>query len=77
MMCALQEWSSVKWKELFRAIQLQDKPDHSPSKSPMQLLLDMPIRWSSTYVMLNQAEKLKEVRRYHVGHYIPNSTIGR
>ena len=61
-MSTCQERSSAKWKELFRAIQLQDKPDHSASKSLLQLLLNMPIRWSSTYVMLDRAEKLKEVR---------------
>ena len=29
---------------------------------PLQLLLDMRVRWSSTYVMLDRAEKLKNVR---------------
>lgn len=58
----LQERSSAKRKELFRQIQLQDKPDHPARKLPLQLLLDMPVRWSSTYVMLERAEGLKEVR---------------
>jgi hypothetical protein len=28
---------------------------------PLQLLLDMKVRWSSTYVMLNRAENRREV----------------
>jgi hypothetical protein len=28
---------------------------------PLQLLLDMKVRWSSTYVMLDRAERNKEV----------------
>jgi hypothetical protein len=34
--------------------------------SPKQLLLDMPVRWSSTYVMLDRAEKLQKVRYFRV-----------
>jgi hypothetical protein len=34
---------------------------------PKQLILDMPVRWSSTYGMLHRAEVLREVR--------PNITI--
>jgi hypothetical protein len=58
----LQERSSAKRKELFHVIQLREREDCPPSKKPLQLLLDMPIRWSSTYVMLEHAEKLKDVR---------------
>ncbi|KAF8440929.1 hypothetical protein L210DRAFT_3645171 [Boletus edulis BED1] len=39
---------------------LQDKPNHSSHKQPLQLLLDMPIRWSSMYVMLERSDTLKE-----------------
>ncbi|KAF8422828.1 hypothetical protein L210DRAFT_989776 [Boletus edulis BED1] len=55
-----QEHSSAKWKELFQQVQLQDKPNHPSCKQPLQLLLDMPIRWSSTYVMLECSDTLKE-----------------
>ena len=30
---------------------------------PTQLLLDMKVRWSSTYVMINRAESSKAVSR--------------
>jgi hypothetical protein len=29
---------------------------------PVQLILDMKVRWSSTYLMLDRAERKKEVR---------------
>lgn len=29
---------------------------------PLQLILDMKVRWSSTYLMLDRAERRKEVR---------------
>ena len=61
-----QERSSAQRKELFRQIQLQDRPNHPPRKQPLQLLLDMPIRWSSTYVMLERSDTLKDVSAcYH------------
>jgi hypothetical protein len=31
---------------------------------PLQLLLDMKVRWSSTFVMLTRAESRKDVRPY-------------
>ena len=55
----MKEWSLAKWKQLFLTIQMQDKPDHPPCKPPLQLLLDMPICWSSTFLMLECAETLK------------------
>ncbi|KAG6871518.1 hypothetical protein C0992_010789, partial [Termitomyces sp. T32_za158] len=51
---AVKERSSAKRKQLF--FNLQKKA----GLHPRQLLGDMPIRWSSTYVMLDRAEKLKE-----------------
>jgi hypothetical protein len=33
-----------------------------PCLMPSQLLLDMPICWSSTYVMLDRADKKRQVR---------------
>ena len=38
---------------------------------PLQLILDMLVQWSSTYLMLNHAEKLKDVSDlilYHDRH---------
>ena len=56
-----QERSSAKRKQLFQTIQQQDKPNHPPWERPLQLILNMPVRWSSTYLMLDHAEKLKDV----------------
>lgn len=51
---AVKERSSAQRKQLFKDIQSRP-PNPSPAVS--QLLLDMPVRWSSTYVMLDRAEK--------------------
>jgi hypothetical protein len=51
-----QERSSAKRKQMFKDIQQRDGV-----ASPKQLLLDMPVRWSSTYVMLDRAENLQKV----------------
>ena len=50
-----QEHSSAQCKQLFKDIQTWDGTD------PHQLLLDMPVRWSSTYVMLERAESQRKV----------------
>ena len=55
----VKEQSSAKQNQLFLTIQTQDKPDHPPCEHPLQLLLDMPIHWSLTFLMLDQAETLK------------------
>jgi hypothetical protein len=47
--------SSSQRKELFKLVQIRK------NKSPCQLLLDMKVRWGSTYVMLNRAEENKDV----------------
>jgi hypothetical protein len=52
------ERSSAKRKELYKQVQVKAAVSH-----PTQLLLDMKVRWSSTYVMINRAENSKEVRR--------------
>jgi hypothetical protein len=49
--------SSSPRKELFKKIQVG-----KGVSSPVQLLLDMKIRWGSTYVMLNRVEINREVR---------------
>ena len=57
----LQERSSAQRKELFKKIQLRDDDGHLPIAVAKQLLMDMKVRWSSSYVMLERAEELKEV----------------
>ena len=42
--------SSAQRKEAFKTIQSRRK------ERPLQLLLDMKVRWSSTFVMLTRAE---------------------
>ncbi len=54
-LCFFQARSSAQRKELFKTIQSR------AGKSPKQLLLDMKVRWGSTYVMLTRAETLKKV----------------
>jgi hypothetical protein len=42
---------------MWRTIQLK-----ANNGRPLQLVLDMKVRWSSTYLMLDRAERKKEVR---------------
>lgn len=63
-----QERSSAKRKELFRSIQSEkltekDCVDNKTGRGIKQLILDMPVRWSSTYGMLHRAVILREVSR--------------
>lgn len=55
----MQERSSSKRKEMWKTIQLKANSE----LRPVQLILDMKVRWSSTYFMLDRAEKKREVRR--------------
>ncbi|KAG2079500.1 uncharacterized protein F5147DRAFT_661838 [Suillus discolor] len=64
---AVKEHSSASQKELFCNIQLRDKDGHVPTANPHQLLLDMKVRWSSTFVMLRRAYKMCEDVNYFVG----------
>ena len=50
--------SSAQRKEAFKTIQSRRK------ERPLQLLLDMKVRWSSTFVMLTRAESRRQV--YHI-----------
>lgn len=52
----VKERSSAKRKELYKNVQAT-----AGVANPTQLLLDMKVRWSSTYVMINRAEGSKEV----------------
>ncbi|KAK6987994.1 ribonuclease H-like domain-containing protein [Favolaschia claudopus] len=51
----VKERSSAKRKEIFRQIQAEAKSD-----KPLQLILDMVIRWSSTYAMLYRGYNLRD-----------------
>jgi hypothetical protein len=51
----VQERSSSKRKQIWRTVQTKNK------LKPLQLILDMKVRWSSTYFMLDRAERKKEV----------------
>jgi hypothetical protein len=53
----VKEYSSAKRKELYKQVQLK-----RGILKPTQLLLDMKVWWSSTYVMINCTETNKEVR---------------
>ena len=55
-----QACSSAQRKQLFRDIQSHPPPSCTPFEV-FQLLLDMPVCWSSTYVMIERAEKKKKV----------------
>jgi hypothetical protein len=58
VLTVMQERSSSKRKEMWRTIQLKS----NPMAKPLQLILDMKVRWSSTYLMLDRAERKKAVR---------------
>ncbi|KAJ7627444.1 ribonuclease H-like domain-containing protein [Roridomyces roridus] len=60
---AVKERSSAQRKELFRQIQLRDGGDvdeEGKTKDAKQLILDMKVRWSSTFGMLDRGYDLKE-----------------
>ncbi|KIL54468.1 hypothetical protein M378DRAFT_92486, partial [Amanita muscaria Koide BX008] len=65
----IKERSSAQRKELFKKIQLREEDDHVPKKVAKQLLMDMKVRWSSTYVMLERAEQ-KSLKKYDVDYFI-------
>ncbi|KAI5990906.1 hypothetical protein EDD15DRAFT_2169791 [Pisolithus albus] len=50
---ASQERSSAKCK-LFRRLQVHSDDGHEQPGAPLQLLIDMKVRWSSTYLMLRR-----------------------
>ena len=51
-----QEHSSAKQKELYKTVQVK-----AAVLPQTQLLLDMKVRWLSTYMMVNQAETSQKV----------------
>ena len=56
----LKAHSSAQRKEAFKSIQYRRK------ERPQQLLLDMKVRWSSTFVMLTRAESRRQVDTFHL-----------
>ena len=54
---SIQERSSSKQKEMWKTVQIR-----ANISQPVQLILNMKVRWSSMYFMLDQAERKKEVR---------------
>ena len=68
---SIQERSSAKRKELFRIVQAEKAAEKAKlgvagkikqvGKRIKQLIIDMPVRWSSTYGMLHRADQLKDV----------------
>jgi hypothetical protein len=58
LLTAMQERSSAKRKEMWKTIQMKA----NEGLKPVQLILDMKVRWSSTYFMLDRAKRKKEVR---------------
>ena len=52
--------SSAQHKETFKSIQYCRK------EQPLQLLLDMKVRWSSTFMMLTHAESRRQVFMSHI-----------
>ena len=57
LLIAVQECSSSKQKEMWKTIQIK-----ANSPKVVQPILDMKVQWLSTYLMLDQAERKKEVR---------------
>ena len=56
----VQERSSSKRKEMWKTVQSK-----AGIARPVQLVLDMKVRWSSTYLMLDRAERNKVVSACH------------
>lgn len=63
---AVKERSSAKRKQLFQRIQTRTDDGHVLRTAVLQLILDMKVRWSSTYLMLRRALDLKEEVNYFV-----------
>ncbi|KAJ7795540.1 hypothetical protein B0H14DRAFT_2620834 [Mycena olivaceomarginata] len=63
---AVKERSSAKRKQLFQSIQLRNRED--PAQIAKQTVLDMKVRWSSTFSMLKGGYQLRKADRgeYHL-----------
>ena len=61
---AIQEHSSSKQKAMWKTVQSK-----AGIARPVQLIVDMKVWWSSTYLMLDRAEWYKMVRIQHLLHH--------
>jgi hypothetical protein len=69
-MSSIQEHPSAKRKELFKIVQVEkaikkaklviDKTKQIVEHAK-QLIINMPVQWSSTYAMLHRVDQLKDV----------------
>jgi len=60
----IQARSSAKRKQCFADIQTRMEV-----KRVRQLQIDMPVRWSSTFVMTTRAEAMRDVRNAMLAYY--------
>jgi hypothetical protein len=58
ILLSIQERSSSKRKELFKTIQTRSQAD--PAVIAKQMVLDMKVRWSSTFAMLKRGYQLRK-----------------
>ena len=63
--------SSAQQKEAFKSVQYPRK------EWPLQLLLDMKVRWSSTFMMLTHAESQRQVFMSHIYGIVLNGLCRR
>lgn len=66
-----QEHSSATRKTLF--FDLQQQHNAGTDRRPLHLKMDMPVRWSSTYQMLERAESLRPASQVRHPNYIKHS----
>lgn len=57
LLIVAQEPSSSKRKEIWKTVQTK-----ANIQQPVQLIINMKVRWSLTYLMLDWAEQKKDVR---------------
>ena len=74
-LCQTQELSSAQCKELFRHVQLCSDDGHVPRNPPLQLMLDMKVRWSSLFVMLRCALDLMEASHFSSSNFYHLTSI--
>ena len=60
----IQERSSSKRKSMWKTVQSK-----AGIARPVQLIVDMKVRWSSTYLMLDRADRYKMVSMQDLLHY--------
>jgi hypothetical protein len=60
----IKERSSSKWKAMWKTVQSK-----AGIARPVQLIVDMKVQWSSTYLMLDRAEQYKTVSTHDFLHH--------